>query len=93
MQAPETIEIHEATQARVSGACLIAGCMCKDSRIVSRRRAAFFAAMARRSGETADRIVLAEPGWRILAGLLSDLDVPLPGAGPTITVGSSAAAS
>ena len=48
-----------------SGACLVAGCTCKDARIVSYRRAAFFAAVARRMGETADRIVAAEAGWRI----------------------------
>ena len=48
-----------------SGACLVAGCTCKDARIVSHRQAAFFAAVARRTGETADRIVAAEAGWRI----------------------------
>ena len=48
-----------------SGACLVAGCTCKDASIVSHRRAAFFAAVARRMGETADRIVAAEAGWRI----------------------------
>ena len=47
------------------GACLVAGCTCKDARIVSHRRAAFHAAVARRSGETADRIIAAEDGWRI----------------------------
>jgi hypothetical protein len=47
------------------GACLVAGCTCKDARIVSIRRAAFFAAVARRSGETADRHVAPEPGWTI----------------------------
>ena len=30
-------------------ACLVPGCPCKDARIVSQRRAAFFAAMARRT--------------------------------------------
>ena len=45
--------------------CLVAGCTCKDARIVSHRRAAFYAAVARRSGETADRIIAAEDGWRI----------------------------
>ena len=30
-----------------TGACLVAGCPCKDARIVSHRRAAFFAAVAR----------------------------------------------
>jgi hypothetical protein len=48
-----------------SGACLATGCTCKDARIVSHRRAAFFAAVARRTGETADRIVATEAGWRI----------------------------
>ena len=38
------------------GACLVAGCSCKDACIVSHRRAAFFAALARRTGETADRV-------------------------------------
>ena len=38
-----------------AGACLVAGCTCKDARIISFRRAAFIAAMARRTGETADR--------------------------------------
>src|SRR6478735_9864893 len=48
-----------------TGACLVAGCTCKDARIVSIRRAAFFAAVARRSGETADRRISPEPGWTI----------------------------
>ncbi len=48
-----------------TGACLVAGCTCKDARIVSVRRAGFFAAVARRSGETADRHIAPEPGWAI----------------------------
>jgi hypothetical protein len=48
-----------------SGACLVAGCPCKDARIVSHRRAAFYAAIARRSGETADRLIAPDPAWRI----------------------------
>jgi hypothetical protein len=47
------------------GSCLVSGCPCKDARIVSARRAAFFAAVARRSGETADRRIVPEPGWTI----------------------------
>jgi len=47
------------------GACVVSGCTCKDARIVSVRRAAFFAAIARRSGETADRRIAPEPGWTI----------------------------
>lgn len=48
-----------------SGACLVAGCACKDARIVSFRRAAFFAAVARQTGQTADRVIAAEFGWRL----------------------------
>jgi hypothetical protein len=44
-------------------ACLVPGCPCKDSRIVSQRRARFFAAIARKAGETADRVVPVEPAW------------------------------
>ena len=50
---------------RVVRWCLVAGCPCKDARIVSRRRAAFFATWAREHGETADRAVAPEAGWRI----------------------------
>jgi hypothetical protein len=48
-----------------SGACLVDGCPCKDARIVSHRRAAFFAAVARQSGQTADRVIIPQAGWRI----------------------------
>ena len=47
--------------------CLVEGCTCKDARIVSRRRAAYFAARARLSGQTADRIVPREAGWWLAA--------------------------
>ena len=46
-------------------ACLVAGCPCKDARLVSRRQAAFFAALARKYGETADRVVAFEAEWSI----------------------------
>ena len=45
--------------------CLVAGCPCKDPRIVSTRRAAFFASLARTRGETADRVIAADPAWAI----------------------------
>ena len=45
--------------------CLVEGCSCKDARIVSRRRTAFFAAWAQEHGETADRSVAPELGWRL----------------------------
>ena len=48
-----------------NGACLVAGCPCKDARIISYRRAAFFAADARRTGQTADRVIAPDPSWRI----------------------------
>jgi hypothetical protein len=46
-----------------SRACLVEGCTCKDARIVSHRRAAFFAAIARRTGETADRVITRDADW------------------------------
>jgi hypothetical protein len=65
---PNQIRTGEAFSLIVpsrSGACLVAGCPCKDARIVSIRRAAFFAAVARQTGETADRIIAAEASWRL----------------------------
>lgn len=56
-----------------TGACLVAGCPCKDARILSVRRAAFFAAVARRSGETADRIIAVDRAWQLPAADLIDL--------------------
>jgi hypothetical protein len=47
--------------------CLNAGCSCKDARIVSRRKAAYFAARAQATGQTADRVVAPQRGWRIAA--------------------------
>ena len=44
-------------------ACLVAGCSCKDARIVSTRRASYFASVAKARGETADRMIEAEPTW------------------------------
>ena len=51
------------------------GCPCKDARFVSHRRAAFFAAMARRTGETADRIIAVDPAWLLPAADPIDLTV------------------
>ncbi len=45
--------------------CLVEGCPCKDARIVSTRRAAFFAAQARQQGETANRSIAPETDWRL----------------------------
>ena len=56
-------------------ACLVPGCPCKDSRIVSPRRARFFAAVARQAGETADRVIPAEPAWAFNWAAPADDDV------------------
>ena len=45
--------------------CLVEGCPCKDARIVSTRRTAFFAAWAQEHGETAQRVIPVDAGWRI----------------------------
>ena len=55
---------HQAIDRGRRG-CLVEGCPCKDARIVSTRRAAFFSAWARQHGETANRTVAPESGWRI----------------------------
>ena len=57
-------ERHTATDQTARRACLVAGCPCMDVRIVSRRRAAFFAAWAANNGETADRFIAPDPTWR-----------------------------
>jgi hypothetical protein len=45
--------------------CLVEGCPCQDQRIVSHRRARFYAHLARLNGETARRIVPPEPDWEL----------------------------
>jgi hypothetical protein len=61
-----TLERRTAADRLPRGACLVAGCPCKDARIVSTRRAAFYAAWAMHRGETADRVVEPDdPSWRI----------------------------
>jgi hypothetical protein len=45
--------------------CLVEGCPCKDPRIVSHRRAAFFAVWAKDHGETANRVIRPDPGWNL----------------------------
>src|SRR6476469_4837922 len=44
-------------------ACLVDGCPCKDARIISTRRVAFFAEWARQHQETADRQIAPDPQW------------------------------
>jgi hypothetical protein len=78
MPASENTEIVETTTSPARNACLTAGCSCRDARIVSYRRAAFYASVAGGSGETADRVVPAEPGWRFPAVVAAGLDLLLP---------------
>jgi hypothetical protein len=59
------VEPRRSIEQRVRSVCLVEGCPCKDARIVSQRRAAFFAAWAVANGETADRVVPADLSWRI----------------------------
>lgn len=61
-----------AQSPTVAHSCCTKGCSCHDGRIVSHRRAAFFAAVARASGETADRQIAPQPGWRIWAEATAD---------------------
>jgi hypothetical protein len=58
-------QVLERSTGRTRMACLVEGCSCKDPRIVSQRRAAFYASIARENGETADRVVAADPTWRL----------------------------
>jgi hypothetical protein len=67
---PNQIRTGEAlpiVESNRPGACLVAGCSCKDARMISFRRAAFYAAVARDAGETADRMIAPDPAWRIPA--------------------------
>ena len=62
----QQVERHTATASPARRACLVEGCTCKDARIVSHRRAAFFSAWAKDHGETANRVVKADPTWSFL---------------------------
>ena len=60
--AGPTNSIPEETPSR---RCRAPGCDCMDRRIVSPRRARFHAYLARARGETADRVIGADPEWRL----------------------------
>jgi len=70
MNGPDATETSASPARR---ACLVEGCTCKDARIVSTRRASYFATIARSRGETADRIVAVDPSWAI--PVLADREV------------------
>ncbi len=65
MNGPDVSESTSITVMPARSACLVDGCPCKDARIVSSRRAAYFASIARSRGETADRIVATDDDWRL----------------------------
>ncbi len=62
MNGPESTITEPLPSRR---ACLVDGCSCKDARIISHRRAAYFASQARANGETADRVLPTETDWRL----------------------------
>ena len=64
MDTNETTTRTEPAHERRSG-CLVDGCPCQDARIVSHRRARFYAHLADVSGETAGRVIRPEPGWEL----------------------------
>jgi hypothetical protein len=59
------LERRTATDRAARRACLVDGCSCKDPRIISRRRVAFFASWAKAHGETADRSIEPDPEWPV----------------------------
>jgi hypothetical protein len=58
-----TTRIGQGREAR--SRCLVDGCPCQDARIVSHRRARFFAHLAETHGETAQRVISPEPDWEL----------------------------
>ena len=64
MDTNDLITGSGSNQTARSG-CLVDGCPCRDARIVSHRRAKFFAHLAVVNGETAQREIRPEPGWAI----------------------------
>jgi hypothetical protein len=71
MNGPETTSTETLPSRR---ACLVDGCSCKDARIISHRRVAYFASRAIANGETANRIVAVEADWRLPADTDHDID-------------------
>jgi hypothetical protein len=66
-RAMEASDIGQKSGARPTrpSRCLAPGCACQDARIVSHRRARFFAHLAEVSGETADRVIQPEADWTL----------------------------
>ena len=64
MDIHDLIRQEEPKHEARSG-CLVDGCPCRDARIVSHRRAKFFAHLAAAHGETANRVIDPEVGWEL----------------------------
>ena len=64
MDTNDLITDNGAKREARSG-CLAEGCPCRDARIVSHRRARFFAHVALANGETAQRVIRPESGWTL----------------------------
>jgi len=71
MNGPETTNTKTVPSRR---SCLVDGCSCKDARILSHRRVAYFASRAIANGETANRIVAVQADWRLPAHPAFDVD-------------------
>jgi hypothetical protein len=73
MDTNDLIAGHGAKREARSG-CLAEGCPCRDARIVSHRRAKFFAHLAMVNGETAQRVVAPEADWAIPQAYSEEVD-------------------
>jgi hypothetical protein len=73
MDTNDLIASHGSKGPPRSG-CLVEGCPCRDARIVSHRRARFFAHLALENGETAQRVVAAEDDWAIPRAQVEEID-------------------
>jgi hypothetical protein len=71
MSHPDQLDDVSLETSTVTRGCLQVGCPCRDARIVSHRKAAFFAATARAAGETADRVIAPDPEWMLPQGDLA----------------------
>ena len=74
MNGQDVTETTASTASNARRACIVEGCTCKDARIVSTRRASYFASVAMSRGETADRVIRAEPSWAIPVWTEPDLE-------------------
>ncbi|MFL5751077.1 MAG: hypothetical protein ACJ767_10730 [Chloroflexota bacterium] len=65
MNGQDVTDTTATTASSARRACIVEGCACKDARIVSTRRASYFASVARARGETANRVVAADASWAL----------------------------